>query len=164
MSSDSARSKVWWCRLSSLSSARMMASAVLASRSKSSGHRRQRCCSAVDHPGEYRLRDSPRGRIGAASGLGHVAGKIAHTLERGSQTHGGNDHCRRSAAPRFCLASTPDALVNQAEDSSIDFRCRRQSVCGAASNSAGLLCSVLAILRHTVEMSLGPPLIVLVLR
>ena len=96
------------------------------------------------------------GRIGAASGLGHVAGKIAHTLERGSQTHGGNDHTQ-IGGHRILLGEQLDALVNHRGLQGIDFDVAvNHSLCGfnvlIQQGFPSSFDRLAYVLRHTVEV------------
>ena len=85
-----------------------------------------------------------------------MAGKIAHTLERGSQTHGGNDHTQ-IGGHRILLGEQLDALVNHRGLQGIDFDVAvNHSLCGfnvlIQQGFPSSFDRLAYVLRHTVEV------------
>ena len=74
------------------------------------------------HFGEQRLGFGRQrgGRVGASGGFGDVTSQIAHTLESGCQTHGGNHHAQ-IGGDRVLLGQQLHALVDDARFEGVDF-------------------------------------------
>lgn len=112
----------------------------------------------LNHLGKHRLSGfgNRRSRIDAAGCLGHVAGKIAHALKGGSQSHGGNDHAQ-IGGHRILLSEQLYALVENRRLQSVNLDVTVNHGLGRLNvliqqRFPGALNRLAHVLRHAVEV------------